>query len=70
MSHAINLTRAASKGGNSLTVIFSLIGPSLRIARAYEKRSQPANADLRAIGIEPTTFDRISSARRGLQVPE
>jgi len=70
MSHAINLTRVASKGGNSLTVIFSLIGPALRISRAYEKRSRPAGADLRAIGIESTAFDRILSARRDLESSE
>jgi len=70
MSHAINLTRAASKGGNSLTAIFSLIGPALRIARAYEKRSRPADANQRAIGIESAAFDRILSARRDLEASE
>lgn len=70
MSHAINLTRVAPKGGSFLTAIFSLVGPSLRVARAYEKRSQPADADLRALGIKPTTFDRILSARREFDASE
>ena len=70
MPHAINLPRIAPKGGSLLTTIFSLIGPSLRVARAYEKRSRPAEADLRAIGIKPATFDRILPARRDLKAPE
>jgi hypothetical protein len=64
MSHALDLTRVAPKGGSYLTAIFSLIGPALRVARAYEKRSGAADADLRALGIDPTAFDRISPARR------
>ena len=70
MPYAINLPRVAPKGGSLLTVIFSLIGPSLRVARAYEKRSRPADADLRAIGIKPTAFDRILSARRDFEATE
>ena len=70
MPLALNLTRVAPKGGSSLTAIFSLIGPALRVARAFEKRSQAADADLRAIGIKPAAFDRILSARRDLEAPE
>jgi len=70
MSHAINLIRAAPKGGSSLTVIFPLIGPALRVAKAYEKRAGAADADLRALGIEPTTFNSILAVRRALEVPK
>jgi len=66
MFQALNLPRTASKGSSSLSGIFLLIGPALRVARAYEKRSPAANADLRALGIEPATFNRILSARRDL----
>jgi hypothetical protein len=64
MFQALNLPRAAPRGSSALSAIFLLIGPALRVAKAYEKRSPAANADLRALGIEPTTFNRFLSARR------
>lgn len=70
MSHTVNLTHFAPTGRSKLGSIFSLIGPALRIARAVENGTKPANADLAALGVGPAAFERILSAQRGLPAGE
>lgn len=62
MSHTLDLTHFGSAGRGAWGSIFSLIGPAIRIARAVEQRTRPAEADLRALGLKRRDFDRILAA--------
>ena len=48
-----------SKRGR-ISGLFSLIGSAISVAGAVEGNRAPKNADLRALGIDPTEFGKIA----------
>ena len=70
MSHTLNLPHFAPAGHRSLTEIFGLFGPAVRIARAIEEGSRASEADLHTLGVQPAAFDNILAAQHGFPTVE
>jgi hypothetical protein len=64
MSHTLDLTHFTSASRSAWGSVFSLIGPAIRVARAVEQRTRPAEEDLRALNLKPSDFDRVLAAER------
>lgn len=65
MSHTLDLTHFGFSGRRAWYSVFSLIGPATRVARAVEQQARPSAADLRALGLKRSDFDRVLAAERG-----
>ncbi|MDP2619759.1 MAG: hypothetical protein Q8P46_06225 [Hyphomicrobiales bacterium] len=70
MSHTLGLTHFGAAGRSAWGNIFSLIGPAIRVARAVEQRNRPSEADLRALSLKPSDFDRVLAAERSVPAVE
>jgi len=64
MAHSLDLTHFGTAGRSAWVNIFSLIGPAIRVARAVEQRSRPSEADLRALSLKSSDFDRVLASER------
>jgi len=64
MAHSLDLTHFRPAGRGAWVNIFPLIGPAIRVSRAVERRSKPSEADLRALGLKRSDFDRVLAAER------
>jgi len=63
MAQTFDLTHFVGPAGRSAWFnIFSLIGPAMRVARAVEHHAHADEADLRALGLKRSDFDRVLAA--------
>lgn len=70
MSHTLDLSHFGLFGRSERGSFFSLIGPAIRIARAVESRRMPREADLRALRLKKSDFQRVLAGERDLPYAE
>jgi hypothetical protein len=70
MAHTFDLTHFGFAGRSAWVNVFSLIGPAIRVARAVEQRTRPSEADVRALGLKRSDFDRVLAAERAAPAVE